>query len=63
MKHNGLNYETEELIAAAQDQTLNIRYYRKHITKQGLTDKCRRRKSYLDVKLYQQKSTLIGTTK
>ena len=33
MKHNGLKGETEGLITAAQDQTLNTRYYSKHIIK------------------------------
>ena len=41
MKHTGLKGETEGLITAAQDQTLNTRYYRKHIIKQGTTDRCR----------------------
>ena len=41
MKHTGLKGETEGLITAAQDQALNIRYYSKHITKQGTTDRCR----------------------
>ena len=40
-KHTGLKGETEGLITAAQDQALNTRYYSKHITKQGTTDKCR----------------------
>ena len=33
--------ETEGLITAAQDQALNIRYYSKHVTKQGTTDRCK----------------------
>ena len=41
MKHTGLKGETEGLITAAQDQALNTRYYSKHITKQGTTDRCR----------------------
>ena len=39
MKHTGLKGETEGLITAAQDQALNSRYYRKHIIKQGTTDR------------------------
>ena len=41
MNHTGLKGETEGLITAAQDQALNTRYYSKHITKQGTTDRCR----------------------
>ena len=41
MKHTGLKGETEGLITAAQDQTLNTRYYCKHIIKQGTTHRCR----------------------
>ena len=41
MKHTGLKGKTEGLITAAQDQALNTRYYSKHITKQGTTDRCR----------------------
>ena len=41
MKHTGLKGETEGLITAAQDQTLNTRYYSKHIIKQGTTDRFR----------------------
>ena len=41
MKHIGLKGETEGLITAAQDQTLNTRYYSKHIMKEGHTDRCR----------------------
>ena len=41
MKYTGLKGETEGLITAAQDQALNIRYYSKHIIKQGSTDRCR----------------------
>ena len=41
MKHTGLKGETEGLITAAQDQAVNIRYYSKHIIKQGTTDRCR----------------------
>ena len=41
MKHTGLKGETEGLITAAQDQALNTRYYSKHITKLGTTDRCR----------------------
>ena len=41
MKYTGLKGETEGLITAAQDQALNTRYYSKHITKQGTTDRCR----------------------
>ena len=41
LKHNGPNRETEGLITAAQDQALNTRYYSKHITKQGIMDRCR----------------------
>ena len=41
MKHIGLKGEAEGLITAAQDQALNIRYYSKHIIKQGTTDRCR----------------------
>ena len=41
MKHTGFKGETEGLITAAQDQALNIRYYSKHIIKQGTTDRCR----------------------
>ena len=41
MTHTGIKGETEGLITAAQDQTLTIRYYSKHIIKQGTTDKCR----------------------
>ena len=41
MKHTGLKGETAGLIKAAQDQALNIRYYTKHIIKQGTMDRCR----------------------
>ena len=41
MKHTGLKGEMEGLITAAQDQALNTRYCRKHIIKQGTTDRCR----------------------
>ena len=41
MKYTGLKGETEGLITTAQDQTLNTRYYSKHIIKQGSTDRCR----------------------
>ena len=40
MKYTGLKGETEGLITAAQDQALNTRY-RKHIIKQGPTERCR----------------------
>ena len=41
MRYTGLKGETEGLITAAQDQALNTRYYSKHISKQGSTDRCR----------------------
>ena len=41
MKYSGLKGETEGLLAAAQDQALNTRYYSKHISKQGVNDICR----------------------
>ena len=41
MKHTVLKGETEGLITVTQDQALNIRYYSKHIIKQGTTDRCR----------------------
>ena len=41
MKHTGLKRETEGLITAAQDQVLNTRYYSKHSSKQGTTDRYR----------------------
>ena len=41
MKYTGLKRETEGLITAARDQALNIRYYNKHIIRQGTTDRCR----------------------
>ena len=41
MKHTRLKGETEGLITAAKDQALNIRYYSKHIIKQGTNDRCR----------------------
>ena len=41
MKHTGFKGETEGLITAAQHQTLNTRYYNKHIIKQGTIDRCR----------------------
>ena len=41
MKHTELKGETEGLITVAQDQTLDIRYYSKHIIKQGTTDRCK----------------------
>ena len=40
-KHVGLKGGTEGLIAAAQDQTLNTRYYNKHIMKEDHTDRYR----------------------
>ena len=48
MKHSGL-CETEGLITAAQDQALNIRYYNKHIMKEGHTDRCRMWHSQLEI--------------
>ena len=41
MKHSGLKGETEGPITAAQDYTLNTRYYNKNIMKEGHTDRCR----------------------
>ena len=41
MKYSGLKGETEGLRTAAQDQTLNTRYYNKHIRKEGHTDRCK----------------------
>ena len=41
MKHTGLKVETEGLITVAQDQALSTRYYRRHINKQGTTDRGR----------------------
>ena len=38
IKHSGLKGETDGLIVAVHDQTLNTRYYSKHIRKQGLMD-------------------------
>ena len=40
MKHTGLKEETEGLIAVAQDQAPNTRYYSKHIVKQGTMNRC-----------------------
>ena len=38
MKYTGLKGETEGDNTTAQDQSLNTRYYSKHISKQGTTD-------------------------
>ena len=40
MKHSGFKGETEGLMTAGQDQALNIRYYNKHIMKEGQGDRC-----------------------
>ena len=40
MKYTGLKGGTEGLIIAAQDQSLNTRYYSTHISKQGTTETC-----------------------
>ena len=41
MMYMGLKGETAGLITAAWDQSLDIRYYSKHISKQGTADTCR----------------------
>ena len=48
IRYSGLNGETEGLITVLLDQTLNSRYYCKHIMQHSATDKCRMHYSQIE---------------